>query len=75
MLYQYTGGYTAMTYIVSLTPEQFFTLYAFLEDNIDGNDNILYSILHTMDDAKDHYAEREAVLRELLGIGATNQLV
>ena len=57
-----------MTYIVTLDQEQFTELYQILVDRVDIHPPTILSILHSMDIARDHYNEREAVLRELLGI-------
>ena len=65
-----------MTYIISLTPEQFALLHdlvhSTIHTNSGWNNNTLQSILHALDDAEAHYNERQAVLRDLLGISILN---
>ena len=53
-----------MTYIITLTQEQFTALYNYIVECglPDGG------ILAAMDSALDHHNEREAVLKELVGI-------
>lgn len=61
-----------MTYIISLTPAQFDELYELLAEHEDLHPALIKSILESMDSAKDHYVERQAVLRDLLGLSTPN---
>ena len=52
-----------MTYIITLNQQQFETLYNHVVEHKLNN-----GILNAMDLSKSHHNEREAVLKELLGI-------
>jgi len=52
-----------MTYIITLNQEQFITLYNHVLDHY-----LDEGILGAMELSESHYKEREAVLKELLGI-------
>ena len=57
-----------MTYIITLTKEQFDTLYTHLLDCRIDDLHILNGIIAALELSQEHYAEREATLKELLGI-------